>query len=513
MVFNGYTEQAKQGVGDLPVHLRPVLRSELREYLNLNNSEHSPHSTEEKEKRAAFLEAWIDELASPDIHDRLIEEVGPESWSRHLEQANWEARMNELAAHLLEHENDFENELPWLSSERARSAYEFGVQLGRLDKKLLLLDRIVRAVYLKQQPNFARGYFGGVSEKTLPELKSVDAELKRTSLNASLDEIWSKDPVLGFHVMTPSGDFVNSFNRAILAVREKRIPARFLRVFGAWNGPRHTLPQEARLATETLLVAARDGQEDAAETGIEFLVFLLMRTDDSVDKLKWLQTLFNDELLDVAFGLLEKSAPKSQKPSHWFSHMFARLLPANPDRAVSILIGLMKSDDYEASRTAANLFSSVAAVRPQEFMDGIGALMLSDEQNYNFLFRKFPVVSLREDVIFNWLGKHGVKGARMLARHVPRPFVGSNGPDLNSVTRFILDQFGDDEGVFSNWVAGMYDGQVFTGSIASHVQQRASMAEPFINFPIQAVQRWAQNEITFAHQNVEHLRVSEEEQF
>jgi hypothetical protein len=180
---------------------------------------------------------------------------------------------------------------------------------------------------------------------------------------------------------------------------------------------------------------------------------------------------------------------------------------------MSILIQLMKSDDYETSRTAADLFSSVATVRPQELMDGIGTLMLSDEKNYNFLFRKFPIVSLPEGVIIQWLEKHGLEGARLLARHVPRPFIGSNGPDLNPVTRFILERFGNDERVFSSWVAGMHNGQVFAGSIAEHVQQRASMAEPFLSFPIEAVQRWARGEAAFAEQNIEDLRLSEEERF
>ena len=52
LVFRGYTEQAKEGAGNLPTHLRPVLRAELREFVLLNNSGHSPHSAEDKTHRA-----------------------------------------------------------------------------------------------------------------------------------------------------------------------------------------------------------------------------------------------------------------------------------------------------------------------------------------------------------------------------------------------------------------------------------------------------------------------------
>jgi hypothetical protein len=513
LVFMGYEEHAKQWAVNLPPHLRPVLRSELREFLLLNNSEHSQDPAERKKQLAEILGVWIEELGSTEIHDLLIEEIAPESWSRHLEQAEWESRIRELAGHLLQNEGDFERELPWLNGDKARSAFEFGVQLGRLDENLLVLDRIVGVTLANSNPTLARGYFAGVSEKTKPELPSNDAELTRTKLNASLDQIWRHNPVLAFNVMTPSGDFVRSFSRAILGVRQKEIPTRLLRVFGAWNGPRHTSPVEARLAAETLLEAARDGDDDAAGTGIEFVAFLLARSGDSEDKLGWLQTAFNDQSLDVVFGLLEQAAVRMRKRSHWFTPMFARALPANPDRATSILIQLMKTDDYETARTAADLFSSVATVRPQALMDGIGVLMLSAEQNYNFLFRKFPIVSLPEDVMIQWLEKHGLEGARLLARHVPRPFVGSNGPELNPITRFIVERYGSDERVFSSWVAGMHNGQVFAGSIADHAQTRASMAEPFLSYPIEAVQRWAQGEIAFAEQNIEDFRLSEEERF
>ena len=173
---------------------------------------------------------------------------------------------------------------------------------------------------------------------------------------------------------------------------------------------------------------------------------------------------------------------------------------------------MMQSESYETSEAAAGLFASVAAARPQQLMDGIGKVMLSKERNLNFLFRKFPIVSLPEDIVIQWLEKHGLEGARLLARQVPGPFMGSNGPDLNAVTRFILENYGSDDIVFSNWITGMQGG-AFAGSIADHMEQRASKAEPFLNFPIEAVRRWALAEIKYAEQNAESFRMSEEELF
>jgi hypothetical protein len=117
-----------------------------------------------------------------------------------------------------------------------------------------------------------------------------------------------------------------------------------------------------------------------------------------------------------------------------------------------------------------------------------GEVMLSKGRPLGFLFRKFPIVSLPESVLLAWLEKHGLEGARILARHLPAPFIGAHGrPDLNPVTRFILEKYGDDGNVFSSWVAGMHTGGAFAGSIADHTEERASRARPFLDFPIEAV--------------------------
>ena len=134
-----------------------------------------------------------------------------------------------------------------------------------------------------------------------------------------------------------------------------------------------------------------------------------------------------------------------------------------------------------------------------------GACGFSSE---SFLLRYLP-----EGVVIQWLEKHGLDGARLLARHVPGPFMGSDGPDLNPITRFILERYGNDDRVFSNWFAGMHTGGAFAGSIADHMERRASRAEPFINFPIEAVRRWARAEIMFAEGNAENFRMDEEERF
>lgn len=161
----------------------------------LNNSEHSPHSDEEKKQGTDFVAEWVAELASTNLHDRLIEDVGTESWEHHLEQEAWEGRIRDLATHLLQHPADFDQELAWLNSDKARSSVEFGMQLGRLDETLGLLDGILAACRESRNPNLARGYFAGVSEYAWPKLPSEAAEEVHVKLNRALDVLWEDDPV------------------------------------------------------------------------------------------------------------------------------------------------------------------------------------------------------------------------------------------------------------------------------------------------------------------------------
>ena len=93
-----------------------------------------------------------------DLHDRLVEDVGSNSWEHHLEQEAWEGRIRELAAHFLHHPADFEQELSWLNSDKARSSVEFGAQLGRLDENLVYWIALSRSA-VRSQSEFGTRIF------------------------------------------------------------------------------------------------------------------------------------------------------------------------------------------------------------------------------------------------------------------------------------------------------------------------------------------------------------------
>jgi hypothetical protein len=505
----GILEPAKVGAGEISKDLKPVLRSELRELLLLTTSEYSRDSEEEASRRVSFIETWLAELAPDDLHSQLIEEIGPDEWSHYLEQESWEGRVAKLAERLVGEPNSLEGELSWLNTRKAGSAVQLGLCVGRVDTSLSHLSLVVSASRDMRADRFAQGYFEGAAQMAQTQ-SAAEFTVIHSRLNAALDELWHADPSLAFNVMLPSGDFLNSFSRAIAGVEANQIPAEFLRAFAAWNGRRHTSSTEARLAVEVLLRHARAGDGLAAATGLDFIQFLLMRHQEE-PKTGFLVAVFEDPQLDTIFGLLEHAVTQPKTFPHSFTGIFARVLPADPLRAARLVVGMMKSKDYEVNQAASGLLHSVASLEPRALMDAIGDAMLDRKANLSFLVSRFPITVLPTDVLIEWLGKKGVEGARILTRHLPGPFVGDNGPELHPATRFVMENFGNDKGVFSTFAASIHSG-VFAGPMSGWAQRRASLAKQFLDYPLESVRQWAQGELQWAYEQVKQFKEREEEE-
>jgi hypothetical protein len=511
LIFRGILGPAKEGAEGIPSDIRPILRAELREFLLLNNSEHSPHSAEEKEQRSSFVSKWIEELATDDLHSLLVEEIGPDAWDHHLEQTAWEDRIRDLAMRLIENDEEFSSELPWLNGPQAKSIVEFGTVMGRFDHSLTRLDAIVAAAKEAKNANFARGYFLGITNRFRDTAESSAALTVQERLNRCVDSIWDVDPVLAYYVMAPSGAFVHALERTISAVEAKTLPAVSLQNFQAWDGPVPTSPQGAKTAAQALLQAALAGDKRSAGVGVGFIVHLLLRYKPE-NRAKYLQTVFGEPKLDTVFGLLEQNATGDDSISPYFGQIFAHILPTDPNRGIDLAISMVRSRDFEVSREAGGLFHAVVEVDPAGVMQKLGEALLSDDEVYRLSLRHVPLLALPTDVIKAWLDEHGLAGARVIARYLPRPHLNDDKPELHPVAQAVLERYGTDDQVFSRWVAGMTGG-VVAGSLADWVERRAEYAEKFLDSPVEAVRKWAESEIGFSSQNAADFRLSEEERY
>ena len=506
-LFRNILEPAKDGAGDIPEAVRPVLRAKLRELVLLHENGHTQDDGSDKEKKIVFIRAWVDELAPTRLHDQLVEDVGAASLSHHLEETQWSERLDALARRLLDEDGALESELAWINSSVTGSAVDLGIRIGRLDLDLRYLERIAATGIDAGKPELLRGYFVGMSET----FASTGNEQLRVRCNQVLDELFGKSVGFAFDAMLPSGDFLRSFDRAIGAIRAKQLPGAALRSFAAWNGPRHTTPAEAKTASEVLLTISREGDKDAASTALDFIHFALMRERPD-DPSAFLIEMFEDESLETIFGLLEESSKDKSNLSHWFPRLFQLALPTNPGRAVGIVISMLSAGSYEASQAASGLLHTIAKADPMSLMDALGNALLNQQKSINFAFRKVGLGAIPDVVVIEWLKAHGVDGARALARHVVAPYVGTNGPELNSVTSFLMENFGEDEKVFSSFVAGIHSGGVRAGPISNWMQEGVTLAEQFANYPIPSIRKWARIEIEFGTKEAEEFREREEEE-
>ena len=153
----------------------------------------------------------------------------------------------------------------------------------------------------------------------------------------------------------------------------------------------------------------------------------------------------------------------------------------------------------------------VAKAAPTYLMEQIGSAMISKGRDLNFIIRKLPIAILPSEVVIYWLKEHGVEGARILARHVPRPFADNNAPRLSPITEFLLIQYGEDEAVYTSFVAGLHSGGVSAGPISEWVMHGVALAEHFVTSLIPAVRKWALGEVEYGTQQAEVFRQQEEE--
>lgn len=506
-LFRNILEPAKEGAGDIPEAVRPVLRAKLRELVLLHENGHTQNDGSDQEKKMAFIRAWVGELAPTRLHDQLVEDLGTTSWSHHLEETQWNERIEALARRLLNEDGALERELTWINSPAAGAAVDLGIRLGRLDTDLRYLESIASTGIGTGRPELLRGYFVGTSET----FASTGNEHLKVRCNHALNALWGENVGFAYDAMLPSGDFLRSFDRTIDAVRSKQLPAAAMRSFAAWNGSRHTAPEEAKLASEVLLMVSREGDKRAASTALDFIHFALMR-EQAGDPSAFLIQMFEDGRLETVFGLLEESSKDKSNFSHWFPRLFQLAFPSNPARAVGIAISMLAAGSYEASQAASGLMHTMAEADPTSLMSALGMALLDQQNSINFAFRKVGLGAIPDSVVIEWLKTHGVDGARALARHVIAPYIGTNGPELNFVTAFLMENFGDDERVFSSFVAGIHSGGVFTGPISNWMQRGVTLAEQFTNYPIPSIRQWARNEVDYGAKQVEQFREREAEE-
>jgi len=214
-------------------------------------------------------------------------------------------------------------------------------------------------------------------------------------------------------------------------------------------------------------------------------------------------------LLDIATNL------GGQDAYNW-GQVLRQMIPIDPRHAARLAVDALLLDHLDRDEEAKDILIEMTVLYSDAVMASLGAAILSDRAtpfvylgNYKDVIASIPV-----DVIERWLQVAGIEGARRLARHLPIPFIDADGNVVvPSLTASIVEQFGDDERVFNEFVAGMHFFAGYTDELRIQYARRLRVAHALLTHPLAPIRRWALVEEEYAHRLMEQLEEQEEERY
>jgi hypothetical protein len=435
-----------------------------------------PDNSEIETEYVTKLQEWISEISPSSLHARMVESVGSDSITHFEHEQQWEKELDELAGELLAEPQLLDNELVWLTSEDAKSAFEFGYRLGKLDEPGALIDRILQHSR-DRDIGFARGYVAG--------LLSGDSR-KPDMVAARLDDLEKQDPLFSFQVALAGGAYVSAFDRGIRLVGAGKIPPHALRNFTHWVGNVRVTNVQALQALRLLLPIA-SGDSGVCDVMVDFLGARF-----HAQQLNTLMEMNNDLIWQV----ITVVARNPGRETFWVTKILNSIASTNWPRAIDLAAVAMVGDNYQFEKDAENLLANWARTVPDQVMTRIGALMLDEKTGWRFFASKIGVFhAIPAEVVIKWLEMVGAKGAQRMARHLPKPFVDASGsPVVPMLTEFVLSRFEDDDLVFREFCAGTHSLQMYVGDIARQRETEAVSSRPFFNHRLKRIRDWARYE-------------------
>lgn len=444
---------------------------------------------------------WLDSLRPGGFHGKLVSLIGAERWHHSMlkDEDQWREEVHSLAIECLEKRDEFIKEIEWIHSSQAQSSSILGEEIGRLDEEAQLLPLVFEAAVRFKSVEFARGYINQLLFSHPQHAGQVNAEI---------DKIQKASPELAYELFTAGGDHTCSLQRAIDLVEAGKLDIVYLKRFvnGVW--PRQLSLDELEMVLKLLINAAESGDKVASEAAIEFIAFRLIEDKRSESE----SVLTQDRIRSLAWILMEITAKDSGRETYYWPHIFNRLVEYDPERAIRILVSGIISDNFAHRDACKNILGQLAQKYPDMVMNQVGDLILDPNLGQRFCWGDYRglIHSLPEDMVINWIRANGVEAARRIASQLYKPRVDKGEMILSPLTKFILEEFEDDDKVFSAFCCGQ--SEFFVGSLAPHYEAKAAIAEKFLNYPLRRIREWAEQEVFSSRHTAERWRQREEEE-
>lgn len=445
------------------------------------------------------VRSWVAELSPRDLHGRLVACIGKDQWHHSVrgDERAWREAIHELARELVSDPAVLYREINWLCSPEARSAVLLGDQVGALDADGTLLDEVFENARRTGEPGFARGYLQGL-------LKTNPAKVD--TVNNWLDGAQQESPDLAYQLFLFGGRRTRAIERTLHLIDSGRLGVEYLRPFG--HHPDIPSTEELREVLLRFRVAIASGNVAASRAALDTLGFVVHYEDRRA-------LLLDDEgNRNLAWEIAELTANNAAGESHDWMELLKVLSREDVARAARLASRALLSEDPQQTEDAEQALVHFASSDPRAVMTAVGQVMLEEQRAWRFfvavyrkLFSALPVENVAA-----WLHNAGVEGARRIARHLPTPYVDSEGRAVvPSLTEHVLSEFEGDDRTFREFCAGTHSGKWYGGDIAAQHEAEARVAEQFLNHRLRRIRQWADIEVRQSRKDAEQARREEEE--
>jgi len=453
---------------------------------------------------AAYLErvkAWGQSLELSDLRGRMLTTLGGNDWrfSGNRRQ-EWLAEIRTLAESFWASPAELLNQFEWLFSDNARSAGLLGEQLGLLDTKGQLLEKITGSVIQYRQSAFARGYLFGFLSHDAADLKHV---------NEQIDRLQESDPQLAYEVFIVGGALTLACERTFRLVKAGNLPVRHFLNLGFGGRENCLTAKSLSQILEFLIEKVGNGDLEATETAIDLIAYNCLERASGTSI-----SLVDNELRQRVWDVVEKAAPNVGRESHWWAKIVESLAQYDVRRAANVAAQGMIGKGLNQEDDARKLLIAIAGGDSEVAMEALGKAIMDESRGWRFFVGRYDVIKeLPPQTVIAWVKAYGVEAARRIARQLPSPYISEDGtPVVPPLTLYVLSTFGDDKRVFGEFAAGVHSFQSYMGDIAGQHQKEADIARKFLTYPLPKIQEWAQLEIMDAESQANYWREWEAEQ-
>ncbi len=508
LVGRGFLDEIQAMLDGLAIDesRRAKLLQAIDEFISFRVGRPGPNASPQWLEYLNRVASWADTLRPTQFAERLRTLISRNTWDVGVRDEAGEIapQVRALAREVIEDPSKLDGVVTWLNTEDAKSAPVFGAALAERDVGGVFIAPILEATIATGSGALARGYAYKLS---------MDHPQAARGLVPYLDRLAAASPSAAYDVLAAAGDAVDGFKRALDLVDRGVLPAVSIAGLAYSVGSRKPHAEEFRDVIARL-VKAHQQTHDAAprRAGLQALSVAVHFKSREPD---YAAALALADVKHHAWALVNADSAGHPSEAHDWETVVEWLFQDNPAVATRLIAHRLISGP-RGEDGARELLVGYAGAYSKEVMDAFGEVLLDEQHGWQLQVEVYHdlVASIPAPVVIDWLRRHGVEGARRLARHLPAPQVSSSGQlVVPEALEFVLTEFEDDDDVFNNFVTGCHGFESWWGDASGRLTQEAAEARKFLSHPLRRIREWARMESEQRHRVAHHEQQAHAEMF